>query len=239
MVAMKPGAYATWTRHNTHNYVLSEPGRTPRPNHRVVRKRCSLNESRNIKTNQFLVYTMIASDLAFTSSLLSSTVLSTTVFGEMLIFSAVVMPGLATLDDASFLRAFQVIDRVIQQNQPVFVFVWLGSILSVLATTVFAISTKLSGRSLTLVVAAATCYSIGQVTTFAVNVPRNNRVQALAIDSMSPSAIQAERLYFESTWDRMNTFRTVLFGGASVLLSLALLFEKSPGKRSNYEVLSV
>ena len=36
------------------------------------------------------------------------------------------MPGIGTLDDAAFLRAFKVIDGVIQRNQPVFVFIWMA-----------------------------------------------------------------------------------------------------------------
>ena len=42
------------------------------------------------------------------------------------------MPGLGTLDDRAFIRAFQVTDRVIQNRQPVFVLVWVGSVAAVL-----------------------------------------------------------------------------------------------------------
>lgn len=44
------------------------------------------------------------------------------------------MPGLSNLNDKDFLRAFQVTDAVIQNNQPLFMFTWIGSILSLLAT---------------------------------------------------------------------------------------------------------
>mgnify|MGYP000408645177 CR=1 FL=1 len=44
----------------------------------------------------------------------------------VVVFAIVVMPGIATLDDLAFLRAFKAIDRVIQDNQPVFMIVWGG-----------------------------------------------------------------------------------------------------------------
>ena len=44
------------------------------------------------------------------------------------------MPGLSNLNDKDFLKAFQVTDAIIQNNQPVFLFIWIGSILAVLAT---------------------------------------------------------------------------------------------------------
>ena len=52
------------------------------------------------------------------------------VAGVVFAFAVVVMPGIRTLPDADFLRAFQVIDRVIQDNQPLFLLVWVGSIVA-------------------------------------------------------------------------------------------------------------
>ena len=56
------------------------------------------------------------------------------VSGFILTYSIVVMPGLSNLNDKDFLKAFQVTDAIIQNNQPVFMFTWIGSILAVLAT---------------------------------------------------------------------------------------------------------
>ena len=50
------------------------------------------------------------------------------------------MPGIRKLDDAAFIRSFQSIDRVIQNNQPLFMLVWLGSALSVLTAAVMGLS---------------------------------------------------------------------------------------------------
>ena len=44
------------------------------------------------------------------------------------------MPGLSSLNDREFIRAFQVADAVIQNNQPLFMLTWIGSIVSLLST---------------------------------------------------------------------------------------------------------
>jgi len=44
------------------------------------------------------------------------------------------LPGLSNLNDKDFLKVFRVTDAIIQNNQPVVMFTWIGSILAVLAT---------------------------------------------------------------------------------------------------------
>ena len=72
----------------------------------------------------------------FHAALLAATFLCSLVAGFLFAFAAVVMPGLKTLDDVSFIRAFQAVDRVIRNNQPLFVFVWVGSVLAIVAATI-------------------------------------------------------------------------------------------------------
>lgn len=59
-----------------------------------------------------------------------ATVLRSLVAGFLFAFAVVVLPDIGSLDDGGFIRAFQVIDRVIQDNQLLFVAVWLGSVLA-------------------------------------------------------------------------------------------------------------
>ncbi len=66
------------------------------------------------------------SGLLFISSL-SRTLLT----GFIFTYAVIVMPGLANLGDREFIRAFQATDRIIQDGRPVFMFVWVGSIISV------------------------------------------------------------------------------------------------------------
>ena len=72
-------------------------------------------------------------------SLISSALLCSLVAGITLVFAIVVMPGISKFEDKEFLKAFQLIDGVIQNNQPLFLLVWLGSIISVLLTILSSI----------------------------------------------------------------------------------------------------
>jgi uncharacterized membrane protein len=50
------------------------------------------------------------------------------VAGILFAFAVVVMLGKRRLADRDFLRAFQVMDRVIQNNPPMLMWFWMGSI---------------------------------------------------------------------------------------------------------------
>ena len=69
----------------------------------------------------------------FKALLLLATFLCSLVAGFLFAFAVVIMPGIRSLDDGGFIRAFQVIDRVIQNNQPLFMVVWVGSVVSLIA----------------------------------------------------------------------------------------------------------
>ena len=62
----------------------------------------------------------------FQIALFLATFLCSLVAGFLFAFALVVMPGIRSLNDREFIRAFQVIDRVIQNNQPIFMLVWVG-----------------------------------------------------------------------------------------------------------------
>ena len=72
----------------------------------------------------------------FVGFLIVSTLLCALVTGFIFTYAVVVMPGFAKLDDRDFIRAFQVTDGVIQNNQPLFMLAWVGSIVSVVATMI-------------------------------------------------------------------------------------------------------
>ncbi len=155
--------------------------------------------------------------------LLLTTLLCALVAGLVLTFAVVVMPGIKTLDDRGFIRAFQVIDGVIQGNQPVFMAVWVGS----LAASVVSLGLgglHLAGIERALVVVATLLYLLTvQVPTFTVNVPLNNALQAVDLSSVDDAAAAAARQAFEGPWVRWNAIRTVTATAASTLLLLALL----------------
>jgi uncharacterized membrane protein len=143
--------------------------------------------------------------------------------GFLFAFAAVGMPGLRSLDDGAFIRAFQAIDRVIQNNQPLFILVWVGSTLAVIAAAGMGLST-LSGADRALVVGAALIYLLGvQLPTATINVPMNNALQKLDSAAMDATAVRRARADFEPRWNRWNIARTACASLASALLILAVL----------------
>jgi uncharacterized membrane protein len=141
---------------------------------------------------------------------ISSALLCLLVTGFILTFAIVVMPGIAKLEDKDFLRAFQVTDGIIQGNQPLFLFIWLGSVISVLATMVSALIIP-EFRDAWLIVCVGGFYLIGvQGLTMGVHLPLNNRIKDLKIDSLDDETLRKERLNFEKKWNFYNEIRTVI-----------------------------
>lgn len=129
--------------------------------------------------------------------LVLTTFLCSLVAGFVFAFASVVMPGIRNLNDRQFIRAFQVIDGVIQKNQPVFVFVWLGSLVAVLVSLVLGVG-RLDGTARLLMLVAGLVYLfVVQLPTFTINVPLNNRLQALAVDSLDEASLSEARKDFE------------------------------------------
>ena len=159
----------------------------------------------------------------FQVTLILATVLCSLVAGFVFAFAVVVMPGISNLGDGEFLRAFQTMDRVIQNNQPVFMLVWMGSVIALLAAAALGFG-QLDGTGRVLITAAVLVYLLGvQLPTATINIPLNNTVQALEIDMADDTAWQAARENFESRWNYWNTMRTVMACLVSVLLILLLL----------------
>jgi uncharacterized membrane protein len=159
----------------------------------------------------------------FQVTLIVATFLCTLVAGFVFAFAVVVMPGIRTLGDGEFLRAFQVMDGVIQNNQPVFMLVWIGSVVALIASTALGFG-QLDGTGRVLVIAAVLVYLLGvQLPTATINVPLNNTVQTFSITDMDETAQEAARREFESRWNRSNVARTVLASIVSIFLMILLL----------------
>lgn len=143
--------------------------------------------------------------------------------GVLFAFAVVVMPGLRTLDDAAYLRAFQLMDGVIQNNQPLFMLVWVGSVVAMLAALVLGVGT-LTGMDRMLLLAAAALYLGGvQLTTIIIHLPLNSDVQKLNLDVFDSGALQEARTAFETRWNRWNLIRTGFAVGAVVLMLILLM----------------
>ena len=158
----------------------------------------------------------------FEVALLLSALLCSLVAGLVLTFAIIVMPGISAMGDRDFLRSFKVMDRVIQDNQPIFVVVWLGSAVVVLATTVLGIW-RLEGLDLILLVIAGTIFIFGvHVPTIAINVPINNQLQSLDVDAVSETDLRTLAQTFQTRWLRWNTIRTIIAIVTTVLFLVLL-----------------
>ncbi len=156
-------------------------------------------------------------------ALLLSALLCALVAGLVLTFAIVVMPGIRALGDLDFLKSFKAMDRVIQNNQPIFMLVWIGSALVLLATTVLGFW-RLEGLDRALLVAACAIYIFGvHVPTVTINIPLNNHLQSQDLDTRTESALLATTEMFESRWLRWNAIRTVIATLTTVLLLILLV----------------
>ena len=118
-------------------------------------------------------------------SLILSITLCSLVSGFIYTYAIVVMPGLSNLSDRDFIRAFQVTDAVIQNNQPVFMFTWVGSIVS-LVITIFTSVISFGLAETWLVVLLSVIYLLGvHGITVAVHIPLNNHVQKSRFSNMT------------------------------------------------------
>lgn len=156
-------------------------------------------------------------------ALIIATLLCSLVAGFLFAFAVVVMAGIRKLSDREFIRAFQAMDGVIQDNQPIFVAVWLGSVIALIAAATLGVGQMDATGHWLLVVATAAYLAGVQLPTFTVNIPLNNRLQALDVDAMDEPAIQAAREAFEGRWNRSNTIRTVVSCLVSLLLIVLVL----------------
>lgn len=158
----------------------------------------------------------------FQSVLILTTFLCSLVAGFLFAFAVVVMPGIRSLNDKEFIRSFQVMDRVIQNNRPSFILVWVGSVVVLLIAIAVGVG-QLDRVGRSLLIIAALVYLIGvQLPTFTINIPLNNKLQTLDVDAMDERSQKDAREEFERTWNRWNLVRAALSSLASALLIILL-----------------
>ena len=96
----------------------------------------------------------------FDITLVLSALLCSLVAGFLFSYAIVVMPGIKQLDDKQFIKTFQITDRVIQDNHPVFLLVWVGSAISLIACAAVGFA-NLQGVDFILLLLATVTYLLG------------------------------------------------------------------------------
>lgn len=152
-----------------------------------------------------------------------STFLCSLVAGFLFAFAVVVMPGIKKLGDREFILTFQVIDRIIQNNQPIFLLVWVGSAVLLIASLAIGF-VQLEGPGLMLMILVTVSYIFGvQLPTVIFNIPLNNKVQTLEVEEIGEDTLKIVREEFESPWNRWNLMRTVISSLVSIMLIILLV----------------
>ncbi len=155
--------------------------------------------------------------------LTTATLLCSLVAGFLIAFTLVVMPGIKSLNDHDYLQGFKVMDKVIQNNQPLFILIWLGSILAIIAAVSLGII-QLNGTNRILIIAASAIYLFGvQLPTVSIHIPLNNQLQTQDLDRMSESELHEVRTAFEPQWIRWNTIRTIFAVFSALVLIILIL----------------
>jgi len=154
-------------------------------------------------------------------SLFFSTLFCALATGFILTYAIIVMPGLSKLDDKEFMQAFQVTDRIIQNNQPIFILIWGGSIISVLGTIIISIL-SLGVLEAWLIIFVSVVYLLGvQGITISIQLPLNKRIQKIDVNSTNSQTLSEVRKNFETKWNYFNNIRTSI--GLFVILIFLLI----------------
>ena len=160
---------------------------------------------------------------AFVLVLVATTLLCALVAGFLFTYAVVVMPGFKVLEDRAYIRAFQVTDGVIQRGQPIFMVVWLGSVLGIMLSALLGLS-RLHGVDLVALLLTGLGYLVGvQLPTIFIHLPLNKSLQAVDTELADAEDIARARSRFEDRWNRANGIRTGVAVLATLLLMILLL----------------
>lgn len=151
-----------------------------------------------------------------TGTLVAATITTGLTAGLLYAFAHTVMPGLGRTEDRTFVGAFQAIDRAVMN--PWFMAGFLGGPALTLAAVPLG---AVRGAALGWLLTALVLHVAVLVITMAVNVPMNNRLQAVALDR--PVDLAEARQRFQARWVRWNAVRTIAAVAAFIALAVGLI----------------
>ncbi|MCG6190058.1 anthrone oxygenase family protein [Maribellus maritimus] len=158
-----------------------------------------------------------------TTILIITIIFSGLMAGLFYSWSISVTPGLAKINNVSYLRAFQSMNRAI--INPLFFVVFFGLVILLPLLSYLSYQTSISNQ-FWYVIFATILYFVGIMgVTIGGNVPLNNALEALQIESMTPEQMDEFRKSFESKWNRLNLIRTISSTITFLLLVIACVRE--------------
>jgi uncharacterized membrane protein len=157
--------------------------------------------------------------MSYTSILLFTTSLCCALISGLLYsFVVAINPGLAKLNDQSYIEGMKSINIAIQN--PLFFISFMGTlVLLPVSTYVF----RSSGISWFLAVATI-LYIIGVfgVTIFG-NIPLNNSIESFNIDSKNTAQTTSLRTQYQTSWNYLHNIRTIASISSLVFILIAML----------------
>ena len=151
--------------------------------------------------------------------LIITTVFSGLMSGLFYAWSISVTPGLAKIDDISYLKAFQAMNRAILN--PIFFIPFFGLVILLPVLSYSSFQASINGQ-FWFTISAAVLYFVGIMgVTIGGNLPLNNALEALRVESMTSEQMEVFRKGFESKWNRLNHIRTISSAITFLLLATA------------------
>ncbi|WP_405057213.1 DUF1772 domain-containing protein [Kribbella sp. NBC_01505] len=150
------------------------------------------------------------------AALVAATITTGLTAGVYWAYATAFMPGLAKVDDKTFVGAFQAADRAIVGP----VFLGLGFVGALLLTALAGLL-SLKEKALPWIAVAFALYLITVIVTIAVNVPMNDALKA-AGDPNTIDVTAARAAFDEARWRTFNNLRVVLGLASTGLLGWAL-----------------
>lgn len=136
-------------------------------------------------------------------------------------WSISVTPGLKKISDPNYLSAFQSMNRAILN--PAFFIFFMGLVILLPLLTYMNYDTPVTVE-FWLILSATILYMTGVMAVTVIgNVPLNNTLEALVIESMSAEQMASFRLGFENKWNTLNMIRTLCSSLSFLLLIMACL----------------
>ncbi|GGD28702.1 anthrone oxygenase family protein [Hyunsoonleella pacifica] len=138
-------------------------------------------------------------------------------------WSNAITPGIGRLDDLSFLKSFQAMNRAI--INPRFLIVFFAPVVLLFLNTY--LYRKADATTFWLFLSAAVLFFIGVgLITVLKNVPLNTILENSVLEDLSSVDVKRLRETFESSWNFWHMIRTITSFTAFTLLLVGILYNK-------------